>query len=113
MNDLIKIENKLFLKEDVLISFEYNIITFLQLNNKIIIVVDIPKNKSDHNQNVYCINTSGDKLWQLEYQEYPTDNCPINNVYEEMNSVKTYRWCGIEEVIDINSGKIISCELIK
>ena len=106
--------NEAFLtfKGSVVVELKYSVKSSLIISDMIFLVLNIP---SEHfeNRNVVCYNMDGKLIWNIIAGEYPREYCPVTGISEIDNQLVVYRRCGIEEVINIESGVIISSELIK
>lgn len=99
--------------ETIKIDFGFEVKASLILFNKLILVLD-PNNYSPINENVVCLNSNGDKIWTIEYGEWPENrDCPVTGIWWRNNKLFVYRRCGIEQEIDVNNGKELNSELIK
>lgn len=89
-------------------SFGYNIRTVLQYREKYIVLLAIPFDSKEIN-NIYCLNSCADLVWQAEDLSilYPS---LINLPYEQMgikdNSIFATDFYGRCYKINIDSGKI-------
>ncbi len=102
-------ENNVFNGKQIIYFTDNKIVASLNLDTLIILVLA----HSDNNQNVICLNRQGHIVWTIEKREYPNLECTVNNIYIENGKCLLYRWCGIEEEIDPQTGTILRSELIR
>ena len=66
------------------------------------------------NLNVFCYENES-LLWQIGQIQrgYPRVVCPVSGMRMDRDKLMVYRWCGIEEEINMENGQVISSEFIK
>ena len=100
------------LKNGFLINVNQEVKEYKIIEDNIIVITE-PKNGKINNENVYCYNFEGKKLWQIEdlklfHKEHYYTTIKILN-----NKLYLYNICGIEVNVIPKNGKVISKELIK
>lgn len=105
-------ENTVLLNNKAIYTSDFKVLAFLNIAPFVILVLNF-KNTDNVNQNTICIDFNGTHIWTIESKKYHQKNCPANNIYIEKGKYLIYRWCGIEEEIDITTGKILNSLLIK
>ena len=101
----------LYRNEKLIQEFKYPIRCMLDLENKYIIVLEIPTGVQI-NDNVYCINKDGRLLWQIEQRYYEGESPSYHNVWITSEGLFAYR-PNYEYKIDIATGKILSVDFLK
>lgn len=102
-------QNKLFNGNQLIFTFEEEIEDAIYVNDKAIVCVN--SNKS--NKNVFCLNLKGEIEWTIEALDYPNEECPVTGITLKGDTLFVYRWCGIEDEININDGSVISSDFVK
>jgi hypothetical protein len=105
-------ENTVLLDNKAIYISDFKVLAFLNIAPFVILVLDL-KNTVNVNQNTICIDINGNHIWTIESKLYHQKDCPANSIYIEKGKYLIYRWCGIEEEIDIRTGKIFNGLLIK
>ena len=96
-------------------SFEHDIRTVLQYQGKYIVLLAIPFDSEEIN-NIYCINSYADLVWQVEDLSalYPS---MLNLAYEHMGikdgAIFATDFYGRSYKINIDSGKIEGYSIVK
>ena len=96
-------------------DFEYEIRSVLQYNEKYIVLLAIPFDSKEIN-NIYCLNSCADLIWQAEDLSilYPS---LLNLSYEQMgikdNTIYATDFYGRCYKINIDNGKIEGCYFVK
>jgi hypothetical protein len=85
---------------------------FLEENNVILVLLDYKRVNSKDN-NLLCLDEFGEMIWRIKSREYPDGPSRISSLYMVEKSFFIYRYCGIEEEVEIRDGSVISSELIK
>jgi len=62
-------------------------------------------------RNIYRISKSGDVVWQVARR--PEAGGPFTNVYFEDGCLKAYAWDGGNYTLDLDTGAILSSELMR
>ena len=106
------IEGNIFFEDNnLLIKTPAKIKNFLVISNLIILLINSDDFKDD--RNILCYTLEGKLKWQIEeitklhFRNYYT------SIYLNNNDFKAYNLNGIEATIDLNTGMILSKELIK
>lgn len=96
-------------------NFEHDIRTALQYKEKYIVLLAIPFDSEEIN-NIYCLNSCADLVWQVEDLStlYPS---MLNLAYEHMgikdDAIFATDFYGRSYKINIDSGKIEGYNLVK
>lgn len=95
--------------------FEYDIRTVLQDKEKYIVLLAIPFDSKEIN-NIYCLNSCADLVWQAEdlSVRYPSMlNLPYEYMRIKDGAIFATDFYGRSYKININSGKIEGYNLVK
>lgn len=113
MNSIIKKSNTLLKDNCVIYTFKYNIEEIVSINNLIVVLLNTPMN-SNYNENLLCVNSSGDFIWQVERVAHIYDDSPFTNIVPvDEKHIKSYNQDGFMYTIDIHTGKIIKKSFMK
>jgi hypothetical protein len=91
----------------------YIIEKHLVLNNIIVLLLKIDDLNPLYSENVFAFNFNGQQLWQIEKVLFTDRFRAYTNIYIIDNKLACYNQVGVEAIVNINNGKIISKELIK
>ncbi|MDR5591667.1 hypothetical protein [Christiangramia sp. SM2212] len=105
------LQNKLFIKNKFIYQTPGDINGFGLIPIGIIIIWNSSEIKS--NSNLVLLDQDYELKWTIQSKKYPRDFCPIIDFEYSESKIVVYRQCGIEETIDINTGKILKSELVK
>lgn len=105
-------ENKVILRGKV-ITFEEEIRRLLIHGERIFILTNVLGMKIN-NRNIYCLNFSGNLLWQVESPKVDSEDCPFTELkLLEEDRLQAYNWCGYSGRIDLETGKFIEWRFTK
>lgn len=96
-------------------SFEHNIRTVLQYKGKYIVLLAIPFDSEEIN-NIYCLNSCADLMWQAEDLSalYPSmPNLPYEHMGIKDGAIFATDFYGRSYKINIDSGKIEGYHIVK
>ena len=105
------LQNMLFIKDELVYQTPGDIKEVGVSERGILIIWDSSKSKS--NSNMVLLNNNHDLLWTIESKKYPRGFCPIIDFNNNESEIVVYRRCGIEDKIDMKTGKILKSELVK
>lgn len=97
------------------LNFKYDIRTVLPYKGKYIVLLGIPFDKSIIN-NVYCLDSNAKIIWRSEDLSvlYPNlNNLPYEQIGIEDGAIFALDFYGRNYKININSGKIERCSIVK
>ncbi|MEM9549106.1 MAG: hypothetical protein AAGA77_24175, partial [Bacteroidota bacterium] len=57
-------------KEGQSVDFDYSITHYVIIDDTIAVRVSIPSGEPNFDQNIYCYNSKGQLLWQINYDKY-------------------------------------------
>lgn len=105
--------NSIYVNNFIIYNFEYNIRDFKIVSSKILILLESPPN-SFHNENIYCIDESGNVIWQVEKITHIYPDSPYDKIIVSKGDVlQGYNYDGCVYNILIDSGRIISRKFLK
>lgn len=96
-------------------EFPFEIRSVIQYDDKYIVLLSIPFDKNDIN-NIYCINTRTELIWQSQDLNvlYPNmKNIPYEQMGMKDNSLFASDFYGRNYKIDVQNGKILDCNIVK
>jgi hypothetical protein len=96
--------------EDTLVEFPHRIASVRLCHGRFIVVLD-PMATTDHLNNVYAVNHSGEVLWRVQDAShvYPVQNDdPYTVVLEgDHDTLVVTNFSGVRYVVDASNGQII------
>ncbi len=105
--------NKIFLDDNLLLSFDYAIKEFIDFENVIVVCLnyyDVP-----FNENIFAINYKGKVLWQItkytSVEDRKSSFVGLNR--ENENSCWAVNWDGTSLLLDIATGKILKDKWVR
>lgn len=106
-------DTALYFQEKQVFSFEYRIDKYKSIGNHFIVLLSVPDGIL-YNENVFCFDNQGNFLWQIEKREEHNEECPYTGIESgNKDELVLYRWCGVEIIADIHTGKITSAKFVK
>lgn len=94
------------------IKFEYPIRQVIQFKNRFLVRLE-PDIGKLLNENIYCLGSNGELLWQVKPTQYIDADCPYTNIIISDSSLYAFNWSGEKVQIDLNSGDIIKKNFTK
>ncbi|WP_298844996.1 hypothetical protein [Clostridium sp.] len=107
-------ENILF-SDSIKLEFNFNIRSFIEYFDKVIVLLSIPFTKDDIN-NIYCIDKFGKVVWQSENLNliYPNlKNLPYEQMGIKDNILYASDFYSRNYLINVDTGKIEGCNIVK
>lgn len=97
------------LKKDNLIVVEFSspIHKVIDFDNYVVVLLDRDFYEGD-NENVFCVEESGEVLWQVPKFEYSYDRSRFVDISKESQYVKLWNWDSSWIIIEPSSGNIIT-----
>lgn len=113
----IQYRNKTLFVNKTPLNFDYKVGNAFSVNDNIIFLLDIPNNDNTL-QNIYCLNSKFQFLWQvqsvLDRFENLSDELPFEGMsLKENGNISAYDFYGRNFEIDSNNGKIISYKIVR
>jgi len=98
--------NQLRTPQGTIVSFDYRIAEFAEVDGVLIVVLDVPPNAS-MTENVFGVSKEGRILWQIErIPETGTD--PTNCYTSIFPRLQLFNWSCVGVEIDVHKGTIIN-----
>ncbi|WP_346353375.1 hypothetical protein [Azotosporobacter soli] len=97
------------------VKFDFNIRDTIERFDSIIVLLGIPFTADDIN-NIYCLNKNGEVIWQSENLNalYPElKNLPYEQMGVKDGVLHASDFYGRSYMIDVRTGKIIGCKIVK
>ena len=97
------------------VEFNFNIRSAVEYSECVIVLLSISFTKNDIN-NIYCVNKFGKVVWQSEDLNllYPNiKNLPYEQMGIKDNILYTSDFYGRSYSIDLDTGKINGCNIVK
>lgn len=120
MNSKYKIENNRIIINNTEIYMNYDIKTVKYLDNKIFILLDIPKGiklTEKENCNIFSYDDHGEFLWQvspsLPKEIKSTDLIPYIDIDIQDEKLYGFDFWGRKFHIDINNGKLLDFKVFR
>lgn len=91
-------------------NFQYPIKKEIQFSNKRIILFDVPTGEK-FNRNVFCLETNGTIVWQIEEQKINpggAEDCPFVDINLNNGELVLHNWCSYRIMVEPLTGKILS-----
>jgi hypothetical protein len=101
------------------ISFGESILEFDEPLSEVIIVARkyivfrIDTETQENDRNVFCYGFDGVLQWIIVANDYPDGKSQVSSIYMMNGKLYAFRYCGVEEEINLNNGEILHSELIK
>jgi outer membrane protein assembly factor BamB len=113
---MFKIKNNRIEINSSMYDFKFDIRTVIQYKNNYIVLLSIPFNDSEIN-NVYCLNSNAELLWQSQDLSSLYQNSKNLLPYEQMRMKDGYIYAsdfyGRNYKINANNGKIEGFDIVK
>lgn len=102
-----KIEDNKIIFSTKVVVLPYTIGKHLTINNLLLAVLDIPIGQT-FNENVYCINSDGNIIWQIKKQDYLYRDSPYVGLRQDaIGNIWLINWDGAQYRIDIFTGNVL------
>jgi hypothetical protein len=131
------IGNQLLLEDKIKVEFDLSIKCAIEVSDIVVVLLDVPPHKV-MSENVFGISSEGNILWQIErIPEISRPGCVYKNLYERIadtllqqlekypqyyglreyacipNTFVAGNWCGVEAIVDVNTGKVLKTFYLK
>lgn len=105
---------KLFNENKLIRSFNSEIESVVSLENDCIAVMLVTKSfTSSDDRNVICVDLKGEEKWKIVSEAYPDGPSAVTEIWYDNKVLKVFRFIGVEEVISIDTGEILSSVFTK
>ena len=99
---------QLIINGKIIYTFDYNIIEYINLNTKVIVLLDVFIKNSTINENVYCVDMEGKLIWQMEQITRAKSDSPITGMNMLNNFLlQVFDLSGEYFILDTGNGKIV------
>lgn len=107
-------DNILFINSKY-VEFGFDIRNIVEYSGCVLVLLSIPFTRNDIN-NIYCVNEFGEVVWQSEDLNalYPSlKNLPYEQMGIKDGILYASDFYGRSYLIDLETGKIIGCNIVK